>query len=200
MSDKSFKALLVRFWKATRGVVTVEFTILLPVVLLPTWGATNEVCMAYTVARKADRVGTTLVNVISLAPNSSLTTTQANNLVSYAASLFAPFTLANASILMIIAKIQYTPQTVDWSVGYNTSALAPGTTLPTAIPTNITQMIPSNTDPNQYPEMIVVRVNYVFYPPYTDALQHITGVASYSFSDYYYGVPRTSYTISNSGS
>lgn len=170
-----------------KGSAALEFAIIVPMIMVPLWGASVEINEALVVSRKVNQVGETLVDMVSR--NVSLTASKANILMQGSASLMIPYSTSNLKILLCDATITSSSRTVAWSAALNDTSLSTGSSLPVTLPTAIQT---AGVD------MIVVRVGYNFTPPFSDILQHITGKSTYSFTRYYYGRPRNSDTISSS--
>jgi Flp pilus assembly protein TadG len=123
-----------RFLQERRGVSAVEFALLLPVMLTLYLGGT-EVTQGITIKRKTTIVTRAIGDLV--AQSSTITNTQMTNILGAAASIVAPYPVADLKIVVSsvsidgagVAKIVWSDATA------NTTARTPGTdvTLPTGL-------------------------------------------------------------------
>lgn len=176
--------LLKRWVHDARGIVAIEFALIVPVMLLMYAGLV-ELCEVLSVNRKINQVATSTADLV--AQNESITPANMTDIFAADAAVIAPY---DATIVKILACAVYTDtagaQRVRWCKAYNDTAPAAATVTPVAVASSLMH---SDED------MVVVRVTYDFASPFTSLLAI---KAKYSLKRTYFERPRISSTITAS--
>lgn len=164
-------------WRDCRGVVAVEFAIVVPVMLIAFFG-TVEFCSAVAVDRKVGIMARTLSDLTS--QNTSVNDAQLTNIFNASTQIMAPYT--TSPLQSTISELYVDPNTlvarVQWSQGANPRAIGSPVVVPTALKVGGTYMIYSE-----------VKYQYV---PTVGYVMAKTGIA---LSDLSYTRPRQSVCV-----
>jgi len=173
-----------RLLRDRSGVSAIEFVLLFPI-LIGMMAGTVDIGQALTVSRKMTQIASTLGDMTS--QQDTWTATNIDAIIAGAATIIDPYSKTDIKIELAILDIDAKLKaTVNWSRGYNTTALAKGVASPVAIPTNIAQ-------PGV--QLVAVRARYSLQTPFTKLLTPVTGVTAYNYEKTYIMRPRVSETI-----
>ena len=173
-----------RLLRDRSGVSAIEFVLLFPI-LIGMMAGTVDIGQALTVSRKMTQIASTLGDMT--AQQDTWTATNIDAIIAGSATIIDPYSKTDIKIELAILDIDASLKaTVNWSRGYNTTALAKGVASPVAIPTNIAQ-------PGV--QLVAVRARYSLQTPFTKLLTPVTGVTAYNYEKTYIMRPRVSETI-----
>ena len=173
-----------RLLRDRSGVSAIEFVLLFPI-LIGMMAGTVDIGQALTVSRKMTQIASTLGDMT--AQQSVWKTGDIDAIVAGAATIIDPYSKSDVKIELAILDIDASLKaTVNWSRGYNTTALVKGVASPVAIPTNIAQ---------SGVQLVAVRARYTLQTPFTKLLTPVTGVTAYHYEKTYIMRPRLSETI-----
>jgi Flp pilus assembly protein TadG len=171
------------FFEDRRGIAAVEFSVIVPVMLLMFFG-TVEFSSALTVDRKVSLVARAIANLTS--QGTQATTADLSNYLIAGNKIMTPYAAPNMTISELYIDPTSGRARVEWSYGYAPrSPASPYTIPPSLIATNPTT---GAIIPNQY--VIVAEVNTVYSPTVGYVMK--TGV---TLSDVAYAIPRQSICV-----
>jgi Flp pilus assembly protein TadG len=177
-------AVLRRFRDARDGVSAVEFALILPIMLV-LYAGSVELSEALAVDRKANRVASTIADLV--AQKTNITATEMTNIFNASKAIMEPY--ATGSLLemdLIVVDINASSQTVNWSKTVNGSTYAKGTNTPITVP---------NTIAVTGTQVVIARVEYTYTSPFSSFMKSITGKTSYSLEHVFMMRPRLGTTI-----
>jgi Flp pilus assembly protein TadG len=175
-----------RFLASTRGVVAIEFAMILPVLvvmLLATFDGGNAIAI-YMKVRSATYVLASVTNQYSTAM--PIQSTNMTGIMNATAAVLAPF--SSTPVVAVISELKIsatkaTTATVRWSAAQNGTALGVGSTV--SLPTGISA---STNTCGTYPcYLILAKVSYTFTP-----LFGYFAKGGITLSDTVYATPRSS--------
>jgi Flp pilus assembly protein TadG len=115
----------LRFARDARGVSAVEFALILPIMLSLYLGG-DELGHGLTIARKVTHVSSSLSDLIT--QSTKITNDDMSNILNAAASVMTPYPTSNLTIVLSEYYIDKDGKvTVQWSDGFNKTALNSGT-------------------------------------------------------------------------
>ena len=164
------------FLRAREGTVAIEFAFIAPI-LITLFVGTMALCNALICRAKVTSVAASAADLV--AQDSTISTSQLNDVFSAVNALVYPYPSAGSRI--IITSIKEDPvhagqYVVDWSVAQNTTAHSQGAviTVPTGLVTHGASVI-------------LAEISYTYTPPSTEFIN-----AGYTMTDSFYARPRRS--------
>jgi Flp pilus assembly protein TadG len=167
-----------------RGVSAIEFALIMPILVVLLAG-TVDLGQALIANRKVSQISSTVADMISR--SSSWKTADVNVILAGSATIMQPFSTTGLTIQLAVVDVAADLSTkVNWSVGYQTTALAKGAASPLDIPTDVK---------TAGVQMIVVETKYSLVTPFTSLLSAATGVTSYTYDKFHFTRPRIGDTL-----
>lgn len=167
-----------------RGVSAIEFVLIFPI-LIALLAGTVDIGQALMVSRRMNLVVSTLGDMVS--QQSAWTSTNVSAIVAGSATILQPFDTSKLKIeLAVVDVASDLTAKVNWSKGYNTSALLKNSSSPVAIPKEIAEA---------GVQLIAVRATYELDTPFSKLLAPVTGVTSYHYDKTYIMRPRNKDTV-----
>lgn len=171
------------FRAATAGVSAVEFALILPVMLL-LYSGSVELSEALAVDRKANRVSSTICDLVS--QETDVTSAEMQNIFDASSAIMEPY--PSGSVLkmeLIVVDIGASSQTVAWSRarqgGTTTTPFAKGAASPITVPSSIAV---TGT------QVVVARITYSFTPAFSFYLQSLYKTKNYDLQHIFMMRPR----------
>ncbi|HWU62551.1 MAG TPA: TadE/TadG family type IV pilus assembly protein [Ensifer sp.] len=181
--------LLSKIAKDRRGVSAIEFALILPVILV-LMAASEDLGQALMVDRRINQIAATASDMT--AQQASWTTTNLDAILAGTSTIIQPFPSGNLKIVVAVVNVDASLNTtVAWSRGYNATAWTVGTVPPFAL---------SKTILKSGVQMVMSQVTYSFSTPFATLLKPVTGITNYSYTRNGINRPRTSDTITLTGS
>ncbi|MGR6431361.1 TadE/TadG family type IV pilus assembly protein [Rhizobium sp. PAMB 3174] len=167
-----------------RGVSAIEFALIMPILVILLAG-TVDLGQALIVNRKVNQISSTVADMISR--SSSWKTADVDVILAGSATILQPFSTNGLTIqLAVIDVATDLSTTVNWSVGYQVTALTKGAASPLDIPNDVK---------TSGVQMIVVETKYSLVTPFTSLLSAATGVTSYNYDKFHFTRPRIGDTL-----
>lgn len=171
------------FRAAKAGVSAVEFALILPVMLL-LYSGSVELSEALAVDRKANRVSSTICDLVS--QETDVTSAEMQNIFDASSAIMEPY--PSGSVLkmeLIVVDIGTSSQTVAWSRarqgGTTTTPFAKGAASPVTVPTSIAV---TGT------QVVVARITYSFTPAFSFYMQSLYKTKNYDLQHIFMMRPR----------
>jgi Flp pilus assembly protein TadG len=180
---RSFSALTRRFGSNQAAASAIEFSLLLPFLMLVLAG-TFDLDEALTVNRKMRQISSMVADLV--AQRSTISASDVTTILAGASTVLAPYDTTNLKILLNVVNITSSAQTIAWSKAYQTTALTTNSTNTNAVPAAIAEA---------GIQMVAVSVNYSFSTLFSGYLEGLTGRTGYSMGDTIYERPRIGDTI-----
>lgn len=172
------------FLRDRSGLSGLEFAILLPLIVM-LFAATLDLGEALMVNRRVNQIATTTSDIVT--QESGWSNQQLKTLLDGSTSILEPFVAEPATVLVSVLDIDSKGHaTVNWSYGYNTTALAAGAQSPVDIPSTI-------KEPGV--QIVVTVVNFEMTTTFTALLSKVTGLDSYQLSSNAFARPRVGDTV-----
>jgi Flp pilus assembly protein TadG len=173
-----------RFRHARDGVSAVEFALILPIMLL-LYAGSVELSEALAVDRKANRVASTISDLV--AQKSNVSSTDMTNIFNASSAIMEPYPTATLlKMQLIVVDITSSAQTVNWSQARNASTYAKGVASPITVPSSIAV---TGT------QVVIAKVTYTFTSPFSSFMKTVTGRDSYVLEHVFMMRPRLGTTI-----
>lgn len=177
-------ALLRGFRDAKAGVSAVEFALILPIMLV-LYAGSVELSEALAVDRKANRVASTIADLV--AQKTNITSTEMTNIFNASKAIMEPYSTGSLLEMdLMIVDINASSQTVNWSKTVNGTVYAKGANTPIVVP---------NTIAVTGTQVVIARVEYTYTSPFSSFMKSITGKSSYSLEHVFMMRPRLGTTI-----
>jgi Flp pilus assembly protein TadG len=170
---------LRRLWRDRRGVVAVEFALVVPTLLVLFIG-TFEASNLVRVKMKVDEAAPAIANLVAL--QVSETSTLTSDFCAGAAYMLAPFSTAGLNVQVASVTNYNGTSTLDWTANCNNISN------PQSPVTLAAGLLPNNGD-----TVIVVQTTYTYAAPI-----HMILGSSYTFTNDGFARPRTNSTVKNS--
>ncbi len=177
-------ALARRLFQDRSGLSGLEFAILLPLIVM-LFAATLDLGEALMVNRRVNQIATTTSDIVT--QEADWSNQQLKTLLDGSTSILEPFVADPATVLVSVLDIDSKGKaTVNWSYGYNTTALSAGAQSPVDIPSTI-------KEPGV--QIVVTVVNFEMTTTFTSLLSKVTGLDSYQLSSNAFARPRVGDTV-----
>ncbi len=179
---------LSSFAKARAGVSAVEFALILPVMLMLYCGSV-ELSEALAVDRKANRVSSTICDLVS--QETDVTAAEMANIFDASSAIMEPYSAGTVlKMELIVVDINTSSQTVNWSKsrqgGTTATPYAKGAASPVTVPSTIAVV---------GTQVVVARITYSFTPAFSLYLQSLYKTKSYTLEHIFMMRPRLGTTI-----
>ena len=162
-----------------RGLSAVEFSLLLPLMLL-IYAGSVEISEVLTVDRKVNQLASTVGDLV--AQKGTMDATEMNNIFAAGTAVMTPYPAAGVRIVVAAVDIvSDTTQTVSWGRALNDAAPGSGSPSPVPIPAAVADV---------GSQVVVSRVQYDFTSPFSDFMSNVTGRDSYTFEHVFIMRPR----------
>jgi Flp pilus assembly protein TadG len=189
-----------KFWSAASGVAATEFAIIVPFMLVLLVGGV-ELGDGMAINVKVSATAHSVADMVT--QNTSLSTSQMQNILTGASSIIAPYPVNNSQLMVTVSEVSSDANgnlTLQWSQSYNGSTFGPGrpglgssTTPPYAAlgrPSSLNGTVGSTADVNNQNDQVSFIVSEVTYA-YTPNLGYtISGTVT--LADSYWLFPRCS--------
>lgn len=184
----SLLARIRAFAAARAGVSAVEFALILPVMLL-LYGGCVELSEALAVDRKANRVASTICDLVS--QKSNVTASEMTNIFNASSAVMEPYSAGSVlTMQLIVVDITSSAQTVNWSKARTgstvTTPYSAGTASPVTVPSTIAV---TGT------QVVIAKVTYSFTSPFSSLMKSVTGKTSYTLNHVFMMRPRLGTSI-----
>lgn len=153
-----------------QGVSTIEFALLLPILLI-LFAATLDLGEGLLVKRRIQQIASTTSDIV--AQESSWTSASMSTLIAGSSSILEPFSATGLKVRVSVVTVSSSlTAKVAWSYGYQTDALKAGDAAPVTIPTTIAE---------SGVQLVITTAEYDMATVFTSLLSKITGVSSYHY-------------------
>ena len=187
--QKHGRILLLKIARDRRGISAIEFALILPVILVM-MAASEDLGQALMVDRRISQIAATASDMT--AQQASWTATNLDAILTGTSTLIQPFPSGNLKIVVATVNVDASLNTtVAWSRGYNATAWTVGAAPPFTLSKSILQ---------SGVQMVMAQVTYSFTTPFATLLKPVTGITSYTYTRNGINRPRTSDTITFTGS
>lgn len=176
-------AAMIRLWDDRRAVSTVEFALILPLMLL-IYAGSVELSEALSVDRKVNRVASTVADLI--AQESTVSKDDVDNIFAASTAILEPYGTGPLTIQAIAVNITSSGEFVAWAEALNDTDPPNNSNSPIDIPDSIA---------SEGTQVIVSRVTYEYESPFSSFMSTITGRTSYSLEHVYMMSPRLGQSV-----
>lgn len=153
------------------GVSSIEFTLLLPVMVM-LFAATLDLGEGLLVKRRVQQIAASASDIV--AQEGSWTASSMATLVAGTASILEPFSSTGLTIRVSVVNVgSALDATVAWSYGYQATALKAGAASPVTIPSAIAK---------SGVQLVVATAEYDMTTVFTSLLSSVTGITSYHYA------------------